>query len=58
MSKTYGFLLKFIPMQIGAGMTFLEVVLCDLLLRGPAFRGWPNVAVTPIMILKMFDCKT
>jgi hypothetical protein len=27
MSKTYGFLLEFIPMKIGAGMTFLEVVL-------------------------------
>jgi hypothetical protein len=25
MSKTYGFLLEFIPMKIGAGMTFLEV---------------------------------
>ena len=24
-SKTYGFLLEFIPMKIGAGMTFLEV---------------------------------
>jgi hypothetical protein len=28
MSKTYGFLLEFIPMKIGAGMTFLEVALC------------------------------
>jgi hypothetical protein len=27
MSKTYGFLLEFIPMKIGAGMTFLEVAL-------------------------------
>jgi len=27
MSKTYGFLLEFIPMKIGAGMTFLEVTL-------------------------------
>jgi hypothetical protein len=26
-SKTYGFLLEFIPMEIGAGMTFLEVAL-------------------------------
>jgi hypothetical protein len=33
MSKTYGFLLEFIPMEIGAGMTFLEVALraiCDV----------------------------
>jgi hypothetical protein len=27
MSKTYGFLLEFIPMKIGAGMTFFEVTL-------------------------------
>jgi len=27
MSKTYGFLLEFIPMEIGAGMTFLEITL-------------------------------
>jgi hypothetical protein len=27
MSKTYGFLLEFIPMEIGAGMTFLEIAL-------------------------------
>jgi len=27
MSRTYGFLLEFIPMKIGAGMTFLEVAL-------------------------------
>ncbi|MDO9123791.1 MAG: hypothetical protein Q7V12_05140 [Deltaproteobacteria bacterium] len=27
MSKTYGFLLEFIPIKIGAGMTFLEVAL-------------------------------
>jgi hypothetical protein len=27
MSKAYGFLLEFIPMEIGAGMTFLEVTL-------------------------------
>jgi len=26
-SKIYGFLLEFIPMEIGAGMTFLEVAL-------------------------------
>jgi hypothetical protein len=26
-SRTYGFLLEFIPMKIGAGMTFLEVAL-------------------------------
>jgi len=27
MSKTYGFLLEFIPMKTGAGMSFLVVVL-------------------------------
>jgi len=27
MSKIYGFLLEFIPMKIGAGMTFFEVTL-------------------------------
>jgi len=27
MSRTYGFLLEFIPMEIGAGMTFLEIAL-------------------------------
>jgi hypothetical protein len=27
MSRVYGFLLEFIPMKIGAGMTFLEVAL-------------------------------
>jgi hypothetical protein len=27
MSRAYGFLLEFTPMQIGAGMTFLEVAL-------------------------------
>ena len=27
MSRAYGFLLEFIPMKIGAGMTFLKVAL-------------------------------
>jgi cyclopropane fatty-acyl-phospholipid synthase-like methyltransferase len=29
MSRAYGFLLEFIPMKIGAGMTFLEVGCSD-----------------------------
>jgi hypothetical protein len=29
MSRTYGFLLEFSPMKIGAGMTFLEVA-CNI----------------------------
>ena len=34
MSRAYGFLLEFIPMKIGAGMTFLEVALT---IRHPPF---------------------
>jgi hypothetical protein len=39
--KTSGFLLEFIPMKIGAGMTFLEVVFNPKSAFSPSQRALP-----------------